>query len=54
MLTSSSKRAKPYSTGEIQLLKEMKQEGATIQEIADALQRSYWSVVYKWREIKDK
>lgn len=54
LLTSSSERMKPYSTEEIRILKKMKQEGAKIQEIADALQRSYWSVVYKWREIKDK
>ncbi|WP_339171658.1 hypothetical protein [Anoxybacillus sp. FSL W8-1294] len=54
IFVSSSERVKPYSTEEIRLLKEMKQEGATIQEIANALQRSYWSVVHKWREIKDK
>jgi hypothetical protein len=54
IFVSSSERVKPYSTEEIRLLKEMKQEGATIQEIGDALQRSYWSVVYKWGEIKDK
>ncbi|ADI28068.1 DNA endonuclease [Geobacillus sp. G4] len=50
--TSSHERSKRYSKKEIQQLKDMKQKGATIQEIADTLHRSYWSIVYKWREIQ--
>jgi hypothetical protein len=53
IVVSSSERTKPYSHEEIQRLKEMKQQGATMNEIAQVLQRSYWSVVYKWREIRD-
>jgi hypothetical protein len=43
---------RPYSAEEIQHLKKMKQQGATIKEIANALERSYWSNVYKWKEVK--
>lgn len=53
IVVSSSERTKPYTPKEIERLKEMKQQGHTINEIARALNRSYWSVVYKWREIKD-
>lgn len=52
IVISNSERTKPYSHEEIQRLKEMKKQGFTINEIAEALQRSYWSVVYKWKEIK--
>lgn len=31
---------------------QMKKDGATNQMIADRLGRSYWSVVYKIRELK--
>jgi hypothetical protein len=30
----------------------MKKKGFTINEIAESLQRSYWSVVYKWKKLK--
>jgi transposase len=42
---------RPYSDKEIQLLKELKRQGATIDEIDKALKRSYWSIVYKWKEV---
>jgi hypothetical protein len=52
ILVSSSERMRPYSDEEIQRLKELKQQGATINEIAKTLERSYWSIVYKWKEVK--
>jgi hypothetical protein len=52
ILVSNSERMRPYSIEEIQRLTEMKQQGATINEIAKALERSYWSIVYKWKEVK--
>lgn len=52
IVISNSERTKPYSHEEIQRLKEMKKQGFTINQIAESLQRSYWSVVYKWKEIK--
>lgn len=52
IVVSSSERYKPYSAEEIELIKQMKQNGMSIKEIASALQRSYWSIVYKWREIQ--
>ncbi|OOE03638.1 DNA endonuclease [Anoxybacillus kestanbolensis] len=54
IVVSSADRWKNYTDEEIQLIKKMKKNGATIQEIADALQRSYWSVMYKWREINKR
>lgn len=52
IVVSSSERTKPYTSEEVQQIIEMKQQGHTMKEIALALGRSYWSVVYKWREIK--
>jgi hypothetical protein len=52
ILVISSERMRPYSDEEIQRLKELKQQGATINEIAKTLERSYWSIVYKWKEVK--
>jgi LAGLIDADG DNA endonuclease family len=52
IVVSSSERSKPYCDEEIELIKQMKQNGMSIKEIASALQRSYWSIVYKWREIQ--
>ncbi|MBB6177628.1 hypothetical protein HNQ82_002466 [Anoxybacillus tengchongensis] len=54
VLVSNSDRWKNYTEEEIQLIKKMKKDGATVQEIANALQRSYWSVTYKWREINKR
>jgi hypothetical protein len=52
ILTSSSDRSKPYSPDEIKLLRQLKENGYTTNEIATMLKRSYWSVTYKWQEIK--
>ncbi|MBT2615156.1 MULTISPECIES: DNA endonuclease [unclassified Bacillus (in: firmicutes)] len=52
ILTSSSDRSKPYSPDEIKLLRQLKENGYTTNEIAKMLKRSYWSVTHKWQEIK--
>jgi len=51
VVASSSERSKPYSKEEIARLIELKENGMTIKKIAETLQRSYWSVTYKWRDI---
>ncbi|WP_170232615.1 DNA endonuclease [Sporosarcina luteola] len=51
VITSSSDRTRAYSNDEISLLINLKLIGYTDKEIANILRRSYWSVVYKWREI---
>ncbi|MBZ9535250.1 DNA endonuclease [Cytobacillus oceanisediminis] len=53
ILTTDSDRFKNYSKEEINTLIILKNEGVTINEIAKKLNRSYWSVVYKWSEIKE-
>ena len=53
LIASSSERSKPYTEEEIQRLIELKGKGMTTQAIADELQRSYWSVAYKWSDIKN-
>lgn len=50
---SSSERSKPYTEEEIKRLIELKEKRMTMQAIADELQRSYWSVTYKWSDIKN-
>ncbi|PIC56261.1 hypothetical protein CSV80_15640 [Sporosarcina sp. P12(2017)] len=52
LITSSRKRMRAYTPNEIKTLKSMKQSGNTDQQIADALGRSYWSVVYKVSELR--
>ncbi|MEK4014329.1 DNA endonuclease [Peribacillus sp. FSL M8-0224] len=52
ILTSSSDRSKPYSPDEIKLLRQLKENGYTTNEIAKMLKRSYWSVTHIWQEIK--
>lgn len=49
---SSSNRKRHYSEEDITILMQMKKDGATDQMIADRLGRSYWSVVYKIRQLK--
>lgn len=53
IIASSSERNKPYSHMEIEQLIRLKSEGMTDKEIASLLNRSYWSVVYKWRDLKN-
>lgn len=50
---SSSNRRRKYSEAEIQKLIELKREGLTDQNIANKLDRTYWSVVYKLRELRN-
>ncbi|MBF4501289.1 hypothetical protein IRY55_07940 [Savagea sp. SN6] len=52
VIVSSSERSKAYSQEEIETMIQMKREGATDQVIADTIQRTYWSVVYKLRELR--
>ncbi|GGP07379.1 endonuclease [Oceanobacillus neutriphilus] len=49
---SSSNRKKLYSNKEIETIIHLKRTGSTDQNIADNLGRSYWSVVYKIRELR--
>ena len=51
LVASSSERVKPYTEEEIIRLIELKEKGMTTQNIADTLQRSYWSITAKWRDI---
>lgn len=52
ILLSSQERMKPYSEAEIEIMIAMENAKQTDQAIADALQRTYWSVVYKIRELR--
>ncbi|KWW20842.1 DNA endonuclease [Peribacillus simplex] len=54
VVTSSSDRSKPYSPDEIKLLNQLKEIGYSTNEIAKVLKRSYWSVTYKWQDIKKR
>lgn len=52
IVASSSNRMKLYSKKEINQMINMKLNKCTDQMIADQLGRSYWSVVYKLRELR--
>jgi len=52
LLLSSRKRMRPYSEQEVEKIIQMKRKGATDQQIAQSIQRTYWSVVYKLRELR--
>ncbi|WP_413300381.1 DNA endonuclease [Bacillus sp. 1P10SD] len=52
LVVSSSDRWKNYSSYEIKRLVVLKKEGHLDKEIANLLGRSYWSVVYKLRELR--
>lgn len=54
LIASSRKRMRAYSPDEIAILKRMKQSGNIDQQIADALGRTYWSVVYKASELRSQ
>ena len=47
-----SKAKNDYTNEEIQFIIQAKQEGMTDARIADTLNCTYWSVVYKWQDIK--
>lgn len=52
ILLSSRERMKPYSEEEIELMIAMKNAKQTDQAIADALGRTYWSVVYNIQDLR--
>lgn len=54
IVISSSERNKNYSEQEIQYIIQSKNKNATNQAIADKLGRTYWSIVYKVRELRKK
>ncbi|MCM3711665.1 hypothetical protein [Sporosarcina luteola] len=54
IVISSSDRYKTYTSEEIELLIKLKQAYFTDLSIADELGRTYWSVVYKIRELRKK
>lgn len=51
LVASSSERSKPYTEAEITRLIELKDKGWTTKSIAEFLDRSYWSVTAKWRDM---
>ncbi|MEA3320502.1 MAG: DNA endonuclease [Bacillota bacterium] len=53
IIESSSYRNKKYTEAEIKSLLNYKMNGLADKKIAEKLNRSYWSVVYKIRELKD-
>lgn len=54
VVASSSERSKNYSDAECNIIRTMKNDGYTDKQISEKLGRSYWSVVYKWREIRGR
>ena len=52
LIVTSSERWKNYSDEETQKLISLKESGITDKEIAKSLGRTYWSVVYKLRELR--
>ncbi len=52
VIASSSDRRKNYTDEECKLLCKVKKEGKTDKEIAVQLNRTYWSIVYKWAELR--
>lgn len=51
IISTDSERYRAYTNEEIDTLIKFKKEGLTINQIAEKLNRSYWSIVYKWKEI---
>ncbi|MFC0300352.1 DNA endonuclease [Virgibacillus soli] len=52
VITSDHNRFKNYDEMEIEKMIALKIDGCTDQYIADQIGRSYWSVVYKFRELR--
>ncbi|MBR3061803.1 MAG: endonuclease [Exiguobacterium sp.] len=46
--------SRPYSSEEVASMIEWKHEGVPDREIARRLNRTYWSVVYKWQDVKNR
>lgn len=53
VLSSARERRKPYSLQEVEQMIRYKKNGLTDQEIANKLNRTYWSIVYKLRELRE-
>jgi hypothetical protein len=53
IIASSSSRHQNYSDKEVNDMISLKKKGFKDQEIANTLARSYWSVVYKLRELRN-
>lgn len=54
VIVSSSDRHKNYTKEECELLCTLKTTGTSDKDVALILNRSYWSVVYKWKEIRGR
>ncbi|MEI2378723.1 helix-turn-helix domain-containing protein, partial [Priestia megaterium] len=54
IIASSSDRCRSYSSEEINCILILHKKGESISNIARAINRTYWSVVYKLRELKEK
>lgn len=54
IVTSSSERRRKYSDDEINQIIEYKKAGLTDKEIAKRIGRTYWSIVYKLKELRNK
>ncbi|WP_312092838.1 hypothetical protein [Niallia sp.] len=52
IITTDSDRYSAYTNEEVDTLIKLKKEGLTIKKIAYRINRSYWSVVNKWKELK--
>lgn len=52
VITSSSERSKNFSEDEINLLVKLKLIGNSDKFIGKMINRSHWSVVYKWRDVR--
>ena len=52
VLSSIRKRRNPYTDQELIQIIRHKKEGMTDREIAARLNRTYWSIVYKLRELR--
>lgn len=48
----SSSPSRPYTVDECSSILQLKEQGWTTQEIADELNRTYWSVTYKFGQLK--
>ncbi|WP_079506681.1 hypothetical protein [Mesobacillus jeotgali] len=52
ILSSDSERWRNYTEEDVNKIIELKKNNYTDQTIANALNRSYWSIVYKIRELR--
>ncbi|MBT2687161.1 DNA endonuclease [Bacillus sp. ISL-47] len=52
ILSSDSNRFRNYTENEVAQIIDFKKNGKTDKQIANELQRSYWSIVYKLKELR--